>query len=605
MSQLRTTNAGSAAAKTTTRPSPGLRVAMTVLIALALAVGFATARAQTAAGTSAAADGWSGYENQPYRVNIWHDRAEDEIYQRGEAVRIHFEANHDAYAVVYRIDAEGAVSILWPRSRFDDGFVFGHHTYNLPTPGAERIRTADEEGVEYVQVIVSAYPFDLRGLEVDFHHERGQDAHAYYVAGDPFLAMNDVNYAVTGLDDPSDYVVTNYLSYYVHRQVDHPRYMCTQCHDDNVSYHPYDDVCVIEIHHDYSWDNGWYDRYHYYPAYYYPVYYYVDPWTWRPWINPWYRPWYAWPTWGGSVWGFDCYLWNHSPYWRGDVWARYKQGDRRYRPIDKNHRYADNRGDAVYKYPGNLVKTPRPTSEMVTSMERKKVLRKTDVDRSEHRVAVDRNFRNTERTVKPVTGFVKQPRDVRAPGIQVPRTEADGSPLVRPGPITGREGRGVTRTVKPSIREGQSADRVAPARQRTKESAVRPVSPHNQGSRIWQGGSRDQKSGRTVKPRTGGEGTTSRKPQAVKPKREADKPTRKAPATRSRSGSDGSSSRKSQSVKPSSSKSSSSRSSSSVKPRSSGGSSTKSSGSSGSRSSSSSSRSKGGGKTSSNRGAKR
>ena len=186
MKTKRQMNIESANGATPSRPSPGLRMAMTVLVALALAVGFATARAQSAEESPTMSAGWNGYENQPYRVNIWHDRGDDEIYERGEAVRIHFETNSDAYAVVYRIDAEGSVSILWPRSRYDDGFVFGHHTYNLPTPGAQRIKTAGTEGVEYVQVIVSAYPFDLRGLEVDFHHERGEEGYAYFVAGDPF-----------------------------------------------------------------------------------------------------------------------------------------------------------------------------------------------------------------------------------------------------------------------------------------------------------------------------------------------------------------------------------------------------------------------------------
>jgi len=582
----------------TTRPSrssAGLRMAMTLLIALALAVGFATARAQPAAETPAGADGWNGYENQPYRVNIWHDRGDDEIYQRGEAVRIHFETNSDAYAVVYRIDAEGSVSILWPRSRFDDGFVFGHHTYNLPTPGAQRIRAAGSEGVEYVQVVVSAYPFDLRGLEVDFHHEGAEQEHAYYIAGDPFLAMNDVNYAVTGLEDASDYVVTNYLSYYVHRQVDHPRYMCTQCHDDDSDYHPYDDVCVVEIHHDYSWDNDWYHRYSYYPVYYYPVYYYVDPWTWRPWINYWYRPWYSWPDWHYATWGYDCYVWNYSPHWRGDVWVRYKEGHRRYRPIDKNHRYAENRGDREYNHPGGIVKTPRPTKDMVDSFDRHAGIRKGDRDKPGNRLDSRPVFTDRDRLVRPVAGFTKQPRDERAPGIRVPSgDERNGiaGPTVRPNPATGRDGQEVTRPVRPGASEGQQPIRVSPgtrsAPERKDERSVRPVTPHNQGSRIWQGGSRDQKPARTVKPSSG-----------------SDKPTRKAPVTRSQSSRDRTPTRKSPTVKPGSKKSSNKGSSSSVKPRSNSGS--KSGGTTRSRSSgsSSSSRSKGGGKSSSNRGAKR
>jgi len=598
-------------------PAPGLRVAMMLLVVLALAVGFATAKAQPADGAVSVADGWSGYENQPYRVNIWHDKGDEDIYERGEAVRIHFETNSDAYAVVYRIDTDGAVSILWPRSRYDDGFVFGHHTYNLPTPGAQRIRTASEEGVEYVQAIVSAYPFDLRGLDVDFHHEDEGESRAYFVAGDPFLAMNDINYAVTGLDDAADFVVTNYLSYYVHRQVEHPRYMCTQCHDNDTNYHPYNDVCVVEIHHDYSWDNNWFDTYRYYPAYYYPVYYYVDPWTMRPWINYWYSPWYVWPTWGHSVWGYDCYVWNYSPYWRGDVWVRYKDGNRRHRPITKDHRYADARGDREYNHPRGIVKTPRPTRDMVVSMNDRSGIRKDDQPRSGHAISGRGDYKDTGRAVRPVAGFTKKPRDVRAPGIRVPSGDrrSETERLIRPNPGRTRDGRTPTQpAVRSDGRGGRTPTRVSPGTKpdtrREDGRAVRPVKPHSQGSRIWQGGSRDQSNSGTVKPGSDRGSTRStptvkpRSERAVKPARKPEtvKPSRKPPSRSSnqtvkpsRKSSGGSSS---QSVKPSR-KSSSGSSNQSVKPRSNSG--NKSSGSTGSRSSGSSSRSKGGGKSNSSR----
>jgi len=617
MGTKRTMNVMTAGARARSRPSPGLRMAMTLLIALALAVGFATARAQSPDAAPAVADGWSGYENQPYRVNVWHDRGDDEVYQRGEAVRVHFETNSDAYAVVYRIDAEGSVSILWPRSRFDDGFVFGQHTYNLPTPGAERIRASGAEGVEYVQVIVSAYPFDLRGLEVDFHHESAERDYAYYVAGDPFLAMNDVNFAVTGLEDASDYVVTNYLSYYVHRQVDHPRYMCTQCHDDNSDYHPYEDACVVEIHHDYSWDNDWYHQYSYYPVYYYPVYYYVDPWTWRPWINYWYRPWYNWPSWHYASWGFDCYVWNYSPHWRGDVWTRYKDdSNRRYRPIDKN-RYAGVGADADHRHPGAIVKTPRPTRDMVSAMDRREPIRKGDAVRPDRGSVRSPAYSDRDRQVRPVADITRPTRDEHvAPGIRVPsgggQRAGTSNAAVRPNPLNGRGDREVREPTR--LGEGESRqptrppagdDRrnvrpsVKPPAQGEGGRAVRPVKPHSQGSRIWQGGSRDQKPAQTVKPR-GGSDKPTRKPEAVKPRSErSPQPTRKAPEAKPRSGGK-TPTRKSESVKPRSSGSSKGGSSSSVKPRSSSGS--KSSGSSRSSSSSSSSRSKGGGKKNSSRG---
>ena len=243
----------------------------------------------TANDTSAQSD--FDYAGVPLRVETWVDKTADDVYRKDEEINVGFQTNEDAYAVVYRIDTEGLVTVLWPRSRFDDGFVFGGHEYQLPVSGAGNLRVSSQEGEGFVEAVVSRYPFDLRALELDFHHEHSAERYNFHVAGDPFLAMNEVNYAVTGLADSGEYVVTNYAGYYVHQAVDHPRYLCNQCHvDEQVAYDPYRDDCTLTIEYDYSWYNSWYDQYGYYPVYGNPVYVYVDPWNWNPWVNYWYRP---------------------------------------------------------------------------------------------------------------------------------------------------------------------------------------------------------------------------------------------------------------------------------------------------------------------------
>lgn len=286
---------------------------------------------------AASEDGYD-YAAQTLRVSVWLDRDEDEIYNRGDEQRVTFQTNEDAYAVVYRIDTDGLVTVLWPRDRLDDGFVFGGHEYRLPGREAPALRIRESEGEGYVQAVVSRYPFDLRALELDFLGENGREEYGFRVAGDPFLAMNEVNHAITGLEDSRDHVITNHARYYVHRVVDHPRYLCSQCHtDDVVRYDPYDAHCTLEIEYDYGWSNRWYTTYGYYPVYWNPVYVYVDPWTWRPWINFWYDPWYVcapWQGWRPYYW--DCYIWYDSPYYRGNSWTRWDGGDRRFRPLNRH-----------------------------------------------------------------------------------------------------------------------------------------------------------------------------------------------------------------------------------------------------------------------------
>jgi len=285
----------------------------------------------------ASEDGYD-YAAQTLRVSIWLDRDQDEVYNRGDEQRVTFQTNEDAYAVVYRIDTDGMVTVLWPRDRLDDGFVFGGHEYRLPGREAPALRIRESEGEGYVQALASRYPFDLRALELDFLGEGGREDYGFRVAGDPFLAMNEVNHAITGLEDSRDHVISNHARYYVHRVVDHPRYLCSQCHaDDVVRYDPYGSHCTLVIDYDYGWSNRWYVQYGYFPVYWNPVYVYVDPWTWRPWINFWYDPWYAcapWQGWRPYYW--DCYSWNDSPYYHGNCWTRWDGGDRRFRPLNRH-----------------------------------------------------------------------------------------------------------------------------------------------------------------------------------------------------------------------------------------------------------------------------
>jgi len=435
---------------------------------------------------------WTGYENQPLRVNITQGLGEGDTYRRGEQINIAFEANQDAYAVVYRIDSDGEVTILWPRSRLDDGFVFGRHQYNLPAAGAPRLRAGSEPGVEYVEAVVSLYPFDLRDIEVDFHHEPADEDYRYAVAGDPFLAMNEINHAITRLENAEDFVVTNYVSYYVERQVEHPRYLCGQCHAGE-GYDPYGASCTIAIHHDYNWSNRWYVRFGYYPVYQYPAYYYVDPWSSRPWINYWYTPWYDWPGYSVYDWPFSCYVWNYSPFWHDDVWSRWKSGDRRYTPLDKRDIRDERWRQKQLARSTPFVREARPSRDV------EDVLRtRTKLDRDGVRVQGGErggrgDFANVAPELRQPVTFRDAPgRDAREGGLRVREDRVRGD---RVPPAVGgrtREGQprgGGVRTPERSRDERLNPVRPVPSTRGTSDrGAIRPLDPRKPVARIWSGG---------------------------------------------------------------------------------------------------------------------
>jgi hypothetical protein len=419
--------------------------------------------------------------------------------------------------VVYRIDAEGDVTVLWPRSRYDDGFVFGQHSYTLPSSADRPLRVSSEEGVEYVEAVVSVYPFDLRALEVDFFNEDNDDGYHYRVAGDPFLAMNEVNYAMTGLEDAADYVVTNYTSFYVHRAVDHPRYLCGQCHDDDQRYDPYHDTCTINIHYDYGWYNRWWLTYGYYPVYYYPAFYYVDPWSWSPWINYWYTPWYGWP--GGVVytWPYRYHIWCDSPYWHGDVWARWKGGHRRYAPLAKDYALRPDDRDVRYRRSSLMVQAERPGEDITRAMRSRTAFTDKEARRVQgvRATETDHRFGNTELAVRTRTEFRRSAANPQAnPGLRIRDTGTllQGGSRNVPAGENVRTGSDRVRIRDRSVEDQGGADRRLRAESSRldkgtseRKSGIRSVEPRKQGSRIWSGG------------RTTPTGESKARPQQVQP----------------------------------------------------------------------------------------
>ena len=486
------------------------------------------------------------YSTIDLRIGVWLDREENEIYQRGEEMGAGFQTNQDAYAVVYRIDIDGLVTVLWPRSRMDDGFVFGGHEYLLPVSGGRKLRVSTSEGEGFVEAIVSKYPFDLRDLEIDFHHELGADRFDFRVAGDPFLAMNEVNFAVTGLEDSEEYVVTNYSSYYVHREVEHPRYLCSQCHfEDDVAYDPYRDTCTLEITYDYGWVNSWYDDYGYYPVYANPVYVYVDPWTWRPWINFWYWPSYVCAPYYSYGWyGGGCYSWGYSPYYVGDCYTYYDSGYTRYRPLTKGDRDSPVTKTREYGGVSKMVSIDTPDSRQRGAMTDR--VRMSDQDGFKGRSA---NMAAAGARTGGYAGVKVDPRErnrfdegqrmsgnpglrIRDGGSAASRSRTNDSRATsadfrhRAGGSSGRSGlvpvvrgAGNSTTVRGSYGSrtgGAVGDRKYGTRPSggTTQRTIKPVEPRKKGTRVWNS-SRSSRSGdrtdrnRQVRPGSSGTGRSS------------------------------------------------------------------------------------------------
>jgi len=259
---------------------------------------------------------------RPLSVEVWTDRGDDAVYNPGEVMQVKARTNDDAYLLVYEIDSEGRVTVLFPWRR-GSGMVEGRSTLRLPPEGSRYELTVEREtGQGYLVALASREPFrdlpwylrpfDPQGEAIGYegrHDEvEGFDEDGR-VLGDPTVAIERIRRSVLG--DPSDLsdFATSYATYYVSHPVRYPRYLCYDCHRPHRwawwdGFDPYYATCsVIDFRVNWSWCWGpcmW--------SSHTPYYYYVV----RHDCPPHYRRWYdsheRWSSWDGrrrwdDLWG--------------------------------------------------------------------------------------------------------------------------------------------------------------------------------------------------------------------------------------------------------------------------------------------------------------
>ena len=198
--------------------------------------------AATLIGLALPAGAWAA-EHLGVRVST--DRGDDGVYNPGDPLEISTRVTGDAYLLVYEIDAEGEVHVLFPFER-GEAYVEGPATVNLPTGDSDyQLVVEGPVGEGYIVAIASREPFedlpwylrpaDQKAEELGYHGETDGDevegvTAEVRIVGDPFVAMERIRRKV--LADPSDResFATDYTSYYVHQAVRYPRYLCYDCH---------------------------------------------------------------------------------------------------------------------------------------------------------------------------------------------------------------------------------------------------------------------------------------------------------------------------------------------------------------------------------------
>ena len=194
-------------------------------------------------------------------IEVWTSR--NDVYQRGDQVRVYFRASESGYVTIFRIDTDGRVRVLFPREPWEDNYARARKQYEVRSYGDRYAFSIDDyPGQGYIFAVSSLDPFAYGALVRGDHWDYRAIAEGGRVTGDPYVALTDLVDRII----PANYNEYSYdvQPYYVEQHYQYPRFLCYDCHSyASYSYwNPYSYSCFrfrIVI----------YDDFYYYPRRYY------------------------------------------------------------------------------------------------------------------------------------------------------------------------------------------------------------------------------------------------------------------------------------------------------------------------------------------------
>jgi hypothetical protein len=244
-----------------------------------LALALAVLPAAFAAPRADAAEKVPSSPNRP-TIDVWINKEEGGVFTSGEKMQVFFRSSRDAYVLIYNIDTEGYIHLIYPFRPDDPMLVQGGETYRVPSRHDPYDLVAEGPvGMEYVVAIASPLPLQnlpwylAPGTDQDSRDrpdaaaadDATDDLDQGVIVGDPYVGMENLHRRIVpaGHDEQ---VATDNTFFYIERRVEYPRYVCADCHHRTYWFDPYVDYCsVVDIRVDATW------------ARYAPVYYGYGP----------------------------------------------------------------------------------------------------------------------------------------------------------------------------------------------------------------------------------------------------------------------------------------------------------------------------------------
>lgn len=125
-----------------------------------------------------------------YDSDIQLNKGNGSFYKLGEAISLTITPAKDSYLLVYDIQPDGVLNILYPNSGSDPaGKVEANKTYHIPTSSQPLLEIQLPLGLEFIQVLSTAEPLDLEGAGLS---KVSHTLFSYTLNVDPFFFVNEV-----------------------------------------------------------------------------------------------------------------------------------------------------------------------------------------------------------------------------------------------------------------------------------------------------------------------------------------------------------------------------------------------------------------------------
>ncbi|MCK4233672.1 DUF4384 domain-containing protein [candidate division WOR-3 bacterium] len=126
-------------------------------------------------------------EEYNLEIDVSVDKGDEAVYYDEEPIFISFRTTENAYVIIYDIDTDGNLHLIFPEREEGRGFIRANRTYQIPADNDDySLRIKGPPGEEFICAVASTEPLRIPAVF------RGEEESQFKVEGDPEKAIENI-----------------------------------------------------------------------------------------------------------------------------------------------------------------------------------------------------------------------------------------------------------------------------------------------------------------------------------------------------------------------------------------------------------------------------